>query len=96
MLLHGAAFGLASSSGAISAVSLDRAFGGRAGSGEKGSGFCACTGGDGAGAAETISATVVFVRKRLRITRPAGACLETEAFFFLNACVSLISIASAS
>ena len=94
LLLHGAAFGLASSSGAISAASLGRA-GGRAGSGEKGSGFCACTG-DGAGAAETISATVVFVRKRLRITGTAGACLETEAFFFLNACVSLISIASAS
>ena len=95
MLLHGAAFGLASSSGAISAASLGRAFGGRAGSGEKGSGFCACTG-DGAGAAETISATVVFVRRRLRITGTAGACLETEAFLFLNACVSRISIASAS
>ena len=86
---------LAASSGAISAASLDRAFGGRGGSGEKESGFCACTG-DGAGAAETISATVVFVRRRLRITGTAGACLETEAFFFLNACVSRISIASAS
>ena len=95
MLLHGAAFVLASSSGAISAASLGRAFGGRGGSGENESSFCACTG-DGAGAAETISATVVFVRRRLRITGTAGACLETEAFFFLNACVSLISISSAS
>ena len=96
MLLHGAAFGLAASSGAISAASLDRAFGGRGGSGEKGSGFCACTG-DGAGAAETISATVVFVRRRLRITgRTADAGLETETFFFLNASVSRTSMSSAS